>query len=114
MLTFSKYLSLYMYNVNGSSDELGRLEVCTNQVWGCVCSAGFDITGACVVCRELELGILGKTVLIFFKLESTVYVNSNFGDGNQAIVYSDVQCGGYEGSLSDCVKQHYGSLTLFL
>ena len=38
-----------------------------------------------------------------------MYVNSNFGDGNQAIVYSDVQCGGYEGSLSDCVKQRYGS-----
>ena len=91
------------------------MEVCTNQVWGCVCSTGFDVTDAYVVCRELELGISGIhvtiiTVLnIFSKLEPTVFINSNFGDGNEAIVYSDVQCGGYEGSLSDCVKQHYGS-----
>ena len=48
-----------MYNVNGSSDKSERLEVCTNQVWGCVCSTGFDVTDACVVCRELEQGISG-------------------------------------------------------
>ena len=49
--------------VNGSSDESGRLEVCTNQVWGCVCSTGFDVTDAYVVCRELELGISGIKIL---------------------------------------------------
>lgn len=49
--------------VNGSSDQSGRLEVCTDQTWGCVCSTGFDVTDAYVVCRELGLGISGINVL---------------------------------------------------
>ena len=49
--------------VNGSSDQSGRLEVCTDQTWGCVCGTGFDVTDAYVVCRELGLGISGTNVV---------------------------------------------------
>ena len=46
--------------VNGSSEQSGRLEVCTNSVWGTVCGTGFDVTDAYVICRKLGLGISGQ------------------------------------------------------
>ena len=48
---------------------------------------------------------------VYNSIEPTVYTNSYFGDGNQAIVYSNIHCGGFEGSLIDCEKQQYGSFT---
>ena len=48
---------------------------------------------------------------VYNSIEPTVYLNSYFGDGNQAIVYSNINCGGFEGGLSDCEKQQYGSFT---
>jgi deleted-in-malignant-brain-tumors protein 1 len=87
--------------VNGTSSEAGRLEVCSNGIWGSVCGKGFDVTDAYVVCRELGFGIS----------EPIVYTNSYFGDGNEAIIYSNLECGGYEGTISDCPKQSYGSFS---
>ena len=46
--------------VNGSFATQGRLEVCSNGIWGSVCSTGFDPTDAYVVCNELGLGDAGK------------------------------------------------------
>ena len=40
-----------------------------------------------------------------------MYINSHFGDGNEAIVFSNMQCGGYEGSVSDCDKMNYGTFS---
>ena len=34
--------------------------------------------------------------------EPYVFSNSHFGDGQYPIVYSDVNCGGWEDSLMDC------------
>ena len=42
--------------VNGSYETEGRLEACTNNIWGAVCATGFDKTDAYVVCNELGLG----------------------------------------------------------
>lgn len=42
--------------VNGTYDTEGRLEVCSQNHWGAVCSKGFDETDAYVVCNELGLG----------------------------------------------------------
>ena len=101
--------------VNGSTQQSGRLEVCTNNIWGTVCGDGFDVTDAYVVCRELGLGISGKciiNIMIYLLItEPTVYINSHFGDGNEAIVFSNMQCGGYEGSVSDCDKMNYGTFS---
>ena len=100
--------------VNGSTQQSGRLEVCTNNIWGSVCGDGFDVTDAHVVCRELGLGISGTQIVDIVKIlivEPTVYINSHFGDGNEAIVFSNMQCGGYEGSISDCDKMNYGTFS---
>ncbi|XP_019849144.1 PREDICTED: deleted in malignant brain tumors 1 protein-like [Amphimedon queenslandica] len=74
--------------VNGSTGESGRLEVCTNNIWGSVCGRGFSVTDAHVVCRQMGLE-LGES-------EPIVYTDSYFGDGNKAIIYSDFNCGGSE------------------
>ena len=42
-------------------------------------------------------------------LEPTVYNNSYFGDGDVAIVLSDLQCNGYERSIVDCNPKEFGS-----
>ncbi|XP_019850477.1 PREDICTED: scavenger receptor cysteine-rich domain superfamily protein-like [Amphimedon queenslandica] len=87
--------------VNGSTGESGRLEVCTNNIWGSVCGRGFSVTDAYVVCRQMGLG----------ESEPTVYTDSYFGDGNEAIIYSDFNCGGYEETVSECRKRKHGSFT---
>lgn len=46
-----------------------------------------------------------------FLLEPTVYTNSHFGDGNEAIIYSNFQCKGYEENVNDCIKDDYDSFT---
>lgn len=45
--------------VNGSSAEAGRLEVCSNNIWGSVCGEGFSTTDAYVICRQIGLGQSG-------------------------------------------------------
>ena len=46
--------------------------------------------------------------------EPTVYTNSYFGDGNEAIIYSDFECGGYEQTVNECSKKEHGSFTCSL
>uniref|UniRef100_A0A1X7VFB3 SRCR domain-containing protein n=1 Tax=Amphimedon queenslandica TaxID=400682 RepID=A0A1X7VFB3_AMPQE len=87
--------------VNGSTGESGRLEVCTNNIWGSVCGRGFSVTDAHVVCRQMGLE-LGES-------EPIVYTDSYFGDGNKAIIYSDFNCGGSEETVTECHKKEYGS-----
>ena len=43
--------------------------------------------------------------------EPTVYRDSHFGDGDGPIVYSNLDCKGYEDSLSDCSKHKYGNFS---
>lgn len=42
--------------IGGDFDTEGRVEVCYKDIWGSVCGAGFDLTDAHVVCKELGLG----------------------------------------------------------
>ena len=52
-----------------------------------------------------------KSCLLIFSLEPTIYNSSYFGDGDGAIIYSNFGCQGFEGSISDCSKQQYGSFS---
>ena len=46
---------------------------------------------------------------MYILVEPTVYSNSFYGDGDGAIVYYNVSCKGYEGSIVKCAKQTYGT-----
>ena len=48
---------LVVRKVDGAIDQEGRVEVCFNNIWGSICTEGFDLTDASVVCKELGLGV---------------------------------------------------------
>ena len=81
--------------VGGSSDAEGRVEVFHNGTWGTVCSLGWDLRDATVVCRQLgygtAVGAPGGAV---------------FGEGSDPIWY--VNCNGSEASLTQCVHRGLG------
>lgn len=109
--------------MNGSIAQEGRVEVCHDNIWGAVCADGFNRIDGYVVCKELNLGNSGKVTHISYILymytgvsidvfaEPTIYTNSYFGDGNLPIVYSNLQCQGYESSVLDCAKDLYGEFS---
>ena len=47
----------------GSTLLEGRVEICSNNVWGFVCSSGWDWRDARVVCRELGYSIAGMIAI---------------------------------------------------
>ncbi|XP_051974380.1 scavenger receptor cysteine-rich type 1 protein M130-like [Xyrauchen texanus] len=77
--------------VNGNSPCAGRVEILHRGQWGTVCDAGWDMTDAAVVCRELDCGepvdALG---------------DAQFGPGSGPIWMSLVLCTGSESSLKNC------------
>ena len=79
--------------VDGAAENLGRLEVCFNNLWGSVCDDLFDTNEAQVVCRQL-----GYTNY----QQSVVVRNGFFGLGQTAIHLDDLTCDGTETRLADC------------
>ena len=43
--------------------------------------------------------------------EPIVYTDSHFGDGDGPIVYSNLDCEGYEDNLNECDKSKYGNFS---
>ncbi|XP_073725219.1 scavenger receptor cysteine-rich type 1 protein M130-like [Misgurnus anguillicaudatus] len=77
--------------VNGGSRCSGRVEVLHDGQWGTVCSYGWDVTDAAVVCREVNCG----------EAVQAPY-NAYFGEGSGPITMAYVECSGSEASLKDC------------
>ena len=102
--------------VNGTFTTEGRVEVCSNGIWGTICANGFTAIDAYVICKELGYGLLGKDFeckmfVFIYDPEPTVYNNSYYGDGDGSIVISELDCKGYEPTVLDCAKKDYGSFT---
>ena len=91
--------------------------MCSNNIWGSVCGEGFSTTDAYVICRQIGLGqsgifaSLALYILIPMLIEPTVFTNSYFGDGNEAIIFSNFGCEGYEENIAQCRKDGYGTFT---
>ncbi|XP_019849150.1 PREDICTED: deleted in malignant brain tumors 1 protein-like, partial [Amphimedon queenslandica] len=82
--------------VGGSNDNEGRVEVCSNEVWGTVCDDEWSVSDAAVVCRQLGLGSNGIP-----------YSNAYYGSGTGLIVMNDVRCDGTEEALINCQHTSY-------
>ena len=77
--------------VGGSGPHEGRVEVYHNGTWGTVCSNGWDLRDATVVCREL--GYI-KT--------AAVLGSARFGAGSGPILFSELSCIGNESVITEC------------
>ena len=80
-----------------NSSSSGRVEVLYKGVWGTVCGDSWDLQDAAVVCRQLGL----EGALAAFRA-------SEFGPRIGQIWLDEVQCGGDESSISECVHREWG------
>ncbi|XP_030252767.1 deleted in malignant brain tumors 1 protein-like isoform X3 [Sparus aurata] len=83
---------------SGSTQCYGRVEIYHNGSWGTVCSDGWDLNDAQVVCREANCGTA-----------SHAYSNAAYGQGTGFIWLDDVSCSGNESRLSQCSHRGYGT-----
>ena len=74
--------------VGGSSSNEGRVEVYYNGEWGSVCGDVWDDEDAGVVCRELGLGLSGRSAY--------------FGNSGKPVLLSDVVCSDNDMALASC------------
>ena len=77
--------------VGGSGPHEGRVEVYHNGTWGTVCSDGWDLHDATVVCRELG----------YIKV-AAVLRSALFGSGSGPILLSELSCIGNESVIAEC------------
>ncbi len=81
--------------VGGSGPHQGRVEVYHRGNWGTVCSPGWDMQDATVVCRQLGYGRAVAALVAY-------------GGGSGPIWYDNVRCSGSEASLTRCSHRGLG------
>ena len=81
--------------MGGSGPHAGRVEVLHNGAWGTVCSSGWDLQDATVICWQLGYG-------------RAVAAHVAYGGGSGPIWYNDVTCSGSETSLTQCAPRGLG------
>ncbi|XP_074615759.1 scavenger receptor cysteine-rich type 1 protein M160-like isoform X2 [Acropora palmata] len=83
--------------VDGASRNQGRVEVLYDGIWGTVCDDGWDLSDASVVCKELGFGDAKEATQ-----------TSKFGQGKGIIWLDNVNCKGFESSLTHCLHAGWG------
>ena len=53
------------------------------------------------------MSMLFFTFILIAIIEPVIYTNSEYGVGKTPIVYYNIQCQGWEKSISECTKTHY-------
>uniref|UniRef100_A0A1X7VPG7 Deleted in malignant brain tumors 1 protein n=1 Tax=Amphimedon queenslandica TaxID=400682 RepID=A0A1X7VPG7_AMPQE len=76
--------------VDGSTEDDGRVEVCITEAWGSICSYGWNVHDAFVVCKQL--GYIGGRV-------------QSISSGVGPVLMSHLYCNGNEETLLDCSHQ---------
>ncbi len=103
--------------VNGANvSREGRVEICSNEVWGTVCDDFWDNTDASVVCYQLGYGRQGSTAYNLYRASpfirilniGTAFSFSFFGQGTGPILLDNVGCTGSENRLIECSHNGVG------
>ncbi|XP_064293638.1 deleted in malignant brain tumors 1 protein [Phalacrocorax carbo] len=84
--------------VNGSDPCSGKVEVFHDQRWGGICTDGWDLAEAHVVCRQLGCGVAHSAT-----------GSTQFGTGDGLIWVDAVECTGTEGALFECKVKLWGT-----
>uniref|UniRef100_A0A8C8AKE6 Soluble scavenger receptor cysteine-rich domain-containing protein SSC5D n=1 Tax=Otus sunia TaxID=257818 RepID=A0A8C8AKE6_9STRI len=84
--------------VNGSDPCSGRVEVFHDQRWGGICTDGWDLAEARVVCQQLGCGVAHSAA-----------GSARFGTGDGLIWVDAVECTGTEGALFECKVKFWGA-----
>ena len=83
--------------MNGANVEYGgRVEVFYKGKWGKICTNGWDLNDAQVICRQLGFE---EALAEFMTL-----ADPNVEDGNTTSVMADVSCTGAEDELASCTR----------
>ncbi|XP_072526522.1 neurotrypsin [Salminus brasiliensis] len=84
--------------VDGENEREGRVEILVGGQWGTICDDGWTDQDAEVVCRQLGFSGIAKARVMAY-----------FGEGEGPIHVDNVKCTGGESSLTDCIKQPFGT-----
>ena len=79
--------------VDSFNNSYGRVEIGFKGAWGSVCSDGWDIADAQVVCCQLG-----------FTTALAATASSAWGGGSGRVWLSDVNCNGHEKNIQECVS----------
>ena len=108
----------------GKGEYEGRVEICSNGLWGTVYSGNWDILEAIVVCRQLGFlptyssklyllvakndyrDNLDLTLIIIIGADPLYTYNGDFKAGTGPILYTHFGCSGTESTLSDCSSSY--------
>lgn len=80
----------YRLSANGHPNNVGRVEMAIDNVWGTVCGQTWDIRDARVTCRSL-----GFT-------DGEAQADNQYGPGSGPVWLRNIQCVGNETSLHRC------------
>ena len=94
---FSSELPIKVRLIGDSAPNKGRVEVYRNGFWGTICSDGWDLSDALVVCRML--GYQGAW---------SAGCCNNYRVGTGPVWLSELSCTGQESSLSECDHKGWG------
>ena len=106
--------------VGGQDTNEGRVEICSNGVWGSVYGGGgWDSLDASVVCRQLgyqRYSSIDRIITSYFDI--FIYTctcigvepfrsSSEFGAGTGPILFAYLNCDGTEPTLADCSSSFF-------